>query len=268
MNMTQLDPHASRSTRTLNPGSATSTSAKSPLGQELHGTRSTGKVPIRILIADDHPVVRRGLSACLARHQNLQIVGEAANGQEAVDKARELSPDIILMDVDMPQMNGLTATEILRRELSRIKVLILSMHSQSDYVLRILQSGARGYILKNAAPDDLAKAIETVHAGDNYFSPDVARIALNQFVHGAGEGPQVSHISNREREVLIAIAEGLSNKEIASRLNVGVRTVETHRERIMRKLNIHTVAGLTKFAIAKGLVSLPHESEAGNSGRA
>ncbi len=268
MNMTQLDPHASRSTRTLNPGSATSTSAKSPLGQELHGTRSTGKVPIRILIADDHPVVRRGLSACLARHQNLQIVGEAANGQEAVDKARELSPDIILMDVDMPQMNGLTATEILRRELSRIKVLILSMHSQSDYVLRILQSGARGYILKNAAPDDLAKAIETVHAGDNYFSPDVARIALNQFVHGAGEGPQVSHISNREREVLVAIAEGLSNKEIASRLNVGVRTVETHRERIMRKLNIHTVAGLTKFAIAKGLVSLPHESEAGNSGRA
>ena len=227
--------------------------------------RARANQRIRLLLADDHPVVRRGLSACLARHEHLLIVGEAADGQEAVAKARKLSPDIVLMDVDMPNMNGLTATDILRKELPRVRVLILSMHSHSDYVLRMLQSGARGYVLKNASPDELVKAIETVHAGESYFSPDVARVALNQFVRGPGEGPQVSHISKREREVLIAIAEGLSNKEIACRLNVGVRTVETHRERIMRKLNIHSVAGLTRFALARELLLLPRESETGPS---
>jgi two-component system nitrate/nitrite response regulator NarL len=251
MNMTQLEPHTNSGNKT----SATD-SARDP---QL--ARAAGKHTIRVLLADDHPVVRRGLSACLARHPHLLIVGEAADGQEAVTKTRELSPDIVLMDVDMPLMNGLTATDILRKEHPRVRVLILSMHSQSDYVLRILQSGARGYVLKSASPDELAKAIETVYAGESYFSPDVARVALNQFVRGPGEGPQVSHISNREREVLVAIAEGLSNKEIACRLNVGVRTVETHRERIMRKLNIHSVAGLTKFAIAKGLVLLPKDAE-------
>jgi two-component system nitrate/nitrite response regulator NarL len=267
MNMTQLEPNANRSHKTSATVPSSKGSAKPDPGQDVHPAKSASKNTIRVLLADDHPVVRRGLTVCLARQERLLIVGEAADGQEAVAKARELSPDIVLMDVDMPQMNGLTASEILRKELPRIKVLILSMHSHSDYVLRILQSGARGYVLKNASPDELVKAIETVHAGESYFSPDVARLALNQFVRGTGEGPQISHISNREREVLIAIAEGLSNKEIASRLNLGVRTVETHRERIMRKLNIHSVAGLTKFAIAKGLVLLPKDAGPGAGGR-
>jgi two-component system nitrate/nitrite response regulator NarL len=210
-----------------------------------------------VLLADDHPVVRRGVSVCLGRYENLQIVGEAADGLEALAKARELSPDIVLMDVDMPNMNGLTATEMLRKELPRVRVLILSMHTHPDFVSRILQSGARGYILKNAPSEELAKAIETVHGGEGYFSPAVARAALSQLVRNGSEGPQVSQISDREREVLIGIAEGLSNKEIACRLNVGVRTAETHRERIMRKLNIHSIAGLTRFAISKGLISLP-----------
>src|SRR6266404_9868755 len=143
--------------------------------------------------------------------------------------------------------------------LPQIKVLILSMHSNTEYVLRILQSGARGYVLKEAAPEELVRAIETVESGEAFFSPDVARVALNQFVRGSNEGPAPSLLTNREREVLIQIAEGLSNKEIASRLGVGVRTVETHRERIMRKLNIHSVAGLTKFAIAKGMISIRGE---------
>jgi DNA-binding NarL/FixJ family response regulator len=211
------------------------------------------------LLVDDHPVVRRGLASCLAVHQHVMIVGEAADGREALAKAKQLSPDIVLMDIDMPQINGLSATEMLRRENPNLKVLILSMHHHPEYVLRILQSGARGYVLKEASPDELLRAIEAVHSGQTFFSSEVARVALNQFVHGPGEGPQPGQLSNREREVLVAIAEGLSNKEIACRLGVGVRTVETHRERIMRKLNIHSVAGLTKFAIAKGLVSLPKE---------
>jgi len=216
---------------------------------------------IRVLLVDDHPVVRRGLSSCLSLNGHILIVGEASDGREALRKAKELVPDIILMDIDMPQINGLSATEMMRRENPNLKVLILSMHHHTEYVLRILQSGARGYVLKDASPDELLRAIEAVHSGESFFSSEVARVALNQFVHGPGEGPQPTQLSNREREVLIAIAEGLSNKEIACRLGVGVRTVETHRERIMRKLNIHSVAGLTKFAIAKGLVALPKEAD-------
>jgi two-component system nitrate/nitrite response regulator NarL len=214
-----------------------------------------------VLLADDHPVVRRGLSSCLARHEHLHIVGEAADGQEALAKASELSPDVVLMDIEMPHMNGLTATDRLRKELPQVRVLILSMHTQTDDVVRTVQSGARGYVLKSAAPEELARAIDTVHTGAGYFSPDLARVAASQFVRGAGEGPQVSHLSDREREVLIAIAEGLSNKEIACRLNVGVRTIDTHRARLMRKLNIHSTAGLTRFAITKGLVTLAEDPE-------
>ena len=220
------------------------------------------KSRIKILLADDHPVVRRGIAFCLARHENLEILGEAADGREALRKAKELSPDIILMDIDMPHMNGLTVTETLRREMPQIKVLILSMHSNTEYVLRIIQSGARGYVLKGASPEELVKAIQIVNSGEAFFSSDVARVALNQFVRGKNGGEGSNHLTNREREVLVQIAEGLSNKEIASELGVGVRTVETHRERIMRKLNIHSVAGLTKFAIAKGMVSIRAELQA------
>jgi two-component system nitrate/nitrite response regulator NarL len=160
------------------------------------------------------------------------------------------------MDIDMPQMDGLAVTEVLRKEMPQVKVLILSMHSNSEYVLRIIQSGARGYVLKEASPEDLVKAIETINSGEAFFSPDVARVALNQFVRGSSDQAGTVHLTQREREVLTRIAEGFSNKEIASQLGVSVRTIETHRERIMRQLNIHTVAGLTKFAIATGLITL------------
>lgn len=215
------------------------------------------KKQIRIMLVDDHPVVRKGLASCLAQNPNIQIVGEAADGQEALARAKQLSPDIVVMDIDMPQMDGLAVTEVLRKELPAVKVLIMSMHRHTEYVLRILQSGARGYVLKDATPEELVKAIETVNTGEPFFSRDVARLALNQFVRG-GSGGNGTNLTNREREVLTQIAEGLSNKEIACRLGVGVRTVETHRERIMRKLNIHSVAGLTKYAISKGFITL-HE---------
>ena len=214
------------------------------------------KNTIKVLVVDDHPVVRKGISTCLARHQQMQVVGEAADGREALRLARALQPDITLMDIDMPQMNGLAATEALHRELPKVKVLVLSMHSNSENVLRIIQCGARGFVLKEAPIDELVRAIETVNAGDAYFSSDVARVALNKFVRGNGAAADTVHLTVREREVLTLIAEGLSNKEIACQLSVGVRTVETHRERTMRKLNIHTVAGLTRYAIRQGLVSL------------
>jgi DNA-binding NarL/FixJ family response regulator len=227
--------------------------------RQLIPSKPGARKPIRVLLADDHPVVRKGLSSCLAQFEHVVIVGQAIDGQDALRKAKELTPDLVLMDIDMPLLNGLTAADILRKENPAIKVLILSMHNDSDYVMRILQSGARGYILKQAPTEELIKAIDTIYAGDTYFSHEVARLALNQFVRGPGEGPHPGQISAREREVLIAIAEGLSNKEIACRLGVGVRTIETHRERIMRKLNIHSIAGLTRFAIAKSLVPLQRE---------
>jgi two-component system nitrate/nitrite response regulator NarL len=220
------------------------------------GPAGKGKKQIRLLIVDDHPVVRKGITACLTQNAKLQVIGEAANGTDALTKARELRPDIILMDIDLPEKNGLVVTETIRKELPQIKVLILSMHTNTDYVLRIVQSGASGYVLKGGSTEDLVRAIETVNSGDSYFSPEVARTALNQFVRGSSNGGGLAVLTAREREVLIHIADGLSNKEIASQLGVGVRTVETHRERIMKKLGIHSVAGLTKFAISQGLVSL------------
>jgi DNA-binding NarL/FixJ family response regulator len=212
---------------------------------------------IRVLLADDHPVVRRGISSCLERCKGIEVVGEAADGPEALRKTRELAPHVLLTDIDMPHMTGLALTENVRKELPQIRILIISAHTQTEFVLRCLQAGAHGYLLKQATAEEFAQAIETVHEGKPFFSPEVARAALNHLVRGDSRGPDPSDLTNREREVLTHIAEGLCNKEIACRLNIGTRTVETHRERLMRKLEIHSIAGLTKFAVAKGLITLP-----------
>ncbi len=215
------------------------------------------KQTIRVLLADDHPIVRKGLAEVLSRQPHLTVVGEAEDGRQAVQKARELRPDLVLMDIDMPNMNGFTAAETLRAEQPRTRVILVSMYNNPEYVRRIMQAGARGYVLKSSPLEELLQAVELVQSGEVFFSPAVARLALNQFVRPVTEDAQQNSLTNREREVLTAIAEGLSNKEIACRLNVGVRTVETHRERVMRKLNIHSVAGLTRYAIARGLVAIP-----------
>jgi two-component system nitrate/nitrite response regulator NarL len=217
---------------------------------------ATAKKKIKVMVVDDHPVVRRGLSSCLSNRENVKLVGEASDGAEAVLKVKELQPDVLLMDIDMPQMDGLAVTEKLRKEAPQVKVLILSSHSKRDYVTRIIRAGARGYVLKDTPPDDLVKAIQAVDSGEAFFSPPVARIALNQYVDESDQEAPLAKLSERERQVLGLIAEGKSNKEIAVALDIGVRTTETHRERIMRKLDIHSVAGLTKFAIANGIVSL------------
>lgn len=222
----------------------------------LLAVMSVTKQKIKVLLADDHPVVRRGLQSCLSRQDSVRVVGEAADGDEALEKALALGPDVVLMDISMPRRDGLAVTAALRKEAPQIKILVLSVHGNKEYIFRIIQAGAHGYISKEAPPSELVRAIEAVHAGESFFSPEVARAALDQLVNSGGKPEPFSQLTAREREVLVLIAQGQSNKEIASQLGIGVRTIETHRERIMRRLDIHSVAGLTKFAIANGLVSL------------
>jgi two-component system nitrate/nitrite response regulator NarL len=216
------------------------------------------KKKIRVLLADDHPVVRIGIRSWLTGVENIEVVDEAVNGIEAIAKVKEHGPDVVLMDVDMPKLNGLEATKSIRKDFPSTRVLILSMHTNKAVVLQIIQSGAQGYVLKDAPPADLLRAIESIDNGEPFFSPDINQIVLNQYLAetGAETSPTAAKLTNRERQVLAMIAEGQSNKDMATKMGVGVRTVETHRERMMAKLNIHSVAGLTKFAIANGIVNL------------
>jgi two-component system response regulator NreC len=188
---------------------------------------SAKKQIIKVLVADDHPVVRKGLQTFLSRQGHLRIVGEAADGDDALRKARALSPDVVLMDISMPGMNGLAVTEVLRKEAPEMKVLVLSVHTNKDYIFRVIQAGAHGYVSKEAPPEELLRAIESVAAGEPHFSEDIARAALNEFVSSGGKKEPFAQLTSREREVLVQIAEGKSNKEIADRLGIGVRTIET-----------------------------------------
>ena len=210
---------------------------------------------IRILLVDDHPVVRKGLSTCLSSHSGLKVVGEAGDGLEALRKIRELSPDLVLMDVDMPLMNGLAATECICRRFHTIKVLMLSMHNSSEYAMRAIRSGARGFILKRSSCDEMVNAINMVHAGGTYFSGEVVWFTMRNFRCEEPE-QETSDLSERQIEVLICVVAGKGNKEIAEQLDISVRTVESHRARIMQRLGVHTIAELTKYALGKGLISL------------
>ena len=229
---------------------------------------SAKKQIIKVLVADDHPVVRKGLQSCLARQGHIRVVGEAADGDEALRKARELKPHVVLMDISMPGMNGLAVTEVLRKEAAQVKVLVLSVHRNKDAIFRVIQAGAHGYVSKEAPSEEVIRAVEIVASGEPFFSEEIARAALSEFVNSGGKKEPFSQLTSREREVLVRIAEGKSNKEIADDLDIGVRTIETHRERIMRRLNIHSVAGLTKYAISNGLVTLDLGPEPGEPSRA
>ncbi len=217
---------------------------------------SAKKQIIKVLVADDHPVVRKGLQSCLSRQAHIRVVGEAADGDDALRKARELLPDVVLMDISMPGMNGLAVTEVLRKEAPHVKVLVLSVHRNKDAIFRVIQAGAHGYVSKESPSEEVIRAVEIVAGGEPFFSEEIARAALSEFVNSGGKKEPFSQLTSREREVLVRIAEGRSNKEIADDLGIGVRTIETHRERIMRRLNSHSVAGLTKYAISNGLVAL------------
>lgn len=208
---------------------------------------------LRILLVDDHPLVREGVRACLARVPHLEIVGEAGDGVEALALVRRLSPDVVLMDVNMPRMNGLEATARLRVEAPGVRVLALTIHDRAEYTLQLMQSGAAGCVTKEAPPAELVRAIEAVGRGSSYYSAQASQALQPALLHPVKQ----DKLSTREREVLAMIAEGLGNKVMAARLGLDVRTIESHRSRLMRKLNIHSVAGLTRYAIAHGYVKLP-----------
>ena len=215
---------------------------------------------IKLLLVDDHPIVLDGIKSHLCAQPDFEVVGDASNGQEALRKAKLSLPDVVLMDISMPHMNGLEAMASLRKQVPNAKVLILTMHESKEYIAQVVRSGARGYLLKDSAPAELVGAIKAVHAGEVYFSPSVSKVLIEEMADGnkrPSGAPLPPPLTEREREVLSLIAEGLLNKQIADRLGIGVRTIETHRERIMRKLDIHTVAGLTKYAIARGMTSMP-----------
>lgn len=214
---------------------------------------------IRLLLVDDHPIVLDGIKSHLGAQPEFEVVGDASNGMDALRKAKLTLPDVILMDVSMPNMNGLEAMVHLRKQVPNAKVIILTMHDSKEYIAQIVRLGARGYLLKDCSPTELVQAIKAVHGGEVYFSPTVSKVLVEEMVDGRKplEQPVPPPLTEREREVLSLIAEGLLNKQIADRLGIGVRTIETHRERIMRKLDIHTVAGLTKYAIARGMTSMP-----------
>lgn len=219
------------------------------------GPDRKSKGVVRVLLVDDHPIVRKGLITCLAAHPHLIVVGEAGDGLEALRQIRNLSPDLVLMDVDMPLMNGLAATECICRRFHHIKVLMLSMHNSSEYAMRAVRSGARGFILKRSSCEELVNAINTVHNGGTYFSGEVVWFTMRNFRSEDVE-QSAPDLSERQIEVLICVVAGKGNKEIAEQLNISVRTVESHRARIMQRLSVHTIAELTKYALAKGLVSL------------
>jgi DNA-binding NarL/FixJ family response regulator len=210
-----------------------------------------------ILIADDHRLLREGLRALLER-DGFEVVGEADNGRSAVRLAKQLQPDIVITDIAMPDLNGVEATRQICAEAPRSKILALSMHTESRFVLGILEAGASGYLLKDAAFEELSVAIKALLKGQTYLSPAVADVVVR---HSLGRlepkkrTPQ-ARLSQREQEVLQLIAEGKSTREIAAMLYVSVKTVETHRKQIMDKLNIHSIAGLTKYAVREGLTSL------------
>ncbi len=207
---------------------------------------------IKVLLADDHTIVRQGLKLILAAQPDFEVVGEAANGREAAELAEKLRPDIVLMDVQMPELNGIEATRRMVAANSRVKVLVLSMHKEALYVREVLKAGARGYILKDAIDTELLSAMRSVARGDGYISPGVSSALLTDYREQSSN--PLDTLSTREREVLQLIAEGKTNKEVATKLNLSVYTVDSHRGKIMEKLNLHSAGELVRFAMKNGLV--------------
>jgi len=214
---------------------------------------------IRVLIADDHKIMLAGLRSLLEKQTDFEVVGEADNGRKAVQMAQEKTPDVVVMDVSMPDLNGIEATMQIIESLPKTRVIALSMHSDKRFVMGMLRAGASGYLLKDCASQELANAIVQVAGGKKYLSPEITGVVIDDFLLG-GSAEEVataaSPLSPREREVLQLIAEGWSTKQIASHLYVSIKTIETHRRQIMRKLDLHAIADLTKYAIREGFTSI------------
>jgi len=213
---------------------------------------------IKVLLADDHTVLRQGLRALLEAETDITIVGEAETGRQALRLSLKLLPDVVVIDVAMPLMNGLEATRQIIKEIPTVRVLVLSSYSDDEYVRQVSESGAAGYLLKQTAAQDLIRAIREARNGNAYFSPAISKRLLENyreaFLKGAPAGTRTDRLTSRESEVLQLVAEGKVNKQIAGELCISIKTVEKHRQCLMNKLNIHDVAGLTRYAISKGII--------------
>lgn len=213
---------------------------------------------IKVLIADDHGIVRKGLRLQLEQHSEFQVVGEASDGRDAVKAAEELNPDVVIMDIAMPNLNGIEATTQIVKRNPRIGVIMLSMHSDETYLTRTLAAGAKGYLLKDNADVDLYRAIEVVAQGKPFFSPAIANTLLEDYMRQLQQkGLQDSYdlLTEREKEILQLLAEGKSNKEVATILDLATATVETHRTRLMQKLDLHSSADIVLYAVRKKIIS-------------
>jgi DNA-binding NarL/FixJ family response regulator len=214
---------------------------------------------IRVFLADDHAVVRDGLRLILETQGNIAIVGEAADGHQAVSQVLELKPDIVLMDIAMPELNGIEAAQKIQQSCPNTKIIILSMYSSTEHIFRALKAGVRGYILKESAGKEVVKAIQMIHSGHRYLSQNISETLIDDYVYQQetliAKSP-LARLSGRERETLQMIAEGKSTKEIAKILDLSVKTIETYRSRLMEKLEINDIQGLVKFAIRHGITSL------------
>jgi two-component system nitrate/nitrite response regulator NarL len=213
---------------------------------------------IKVMLVDDDPYVREGVRSCLSRHEHFLVVGEASSGQDAIAKARTLTPDVVVMNITLPGMDGLETTRFLRHSCPKIRVLILAGNQGKEIVKDVVRSGAPGYLSKSASPDELVHAIEQVHSGGTFFAPDVAQAFFQEFVQNGGKlvDSGSKPLSARERQVLRLIVEGLPNKQVAVQLELSVRTVEKHRQRVMRKLGIRRATELVKFAVTRGWIDL------------
>ena len=211
---------------------------------------------IRVVLVDDHVLIRAGLKALLHSLANIQVVGEASDGHEAVDVVEKLEPDVVIMDIAMANLNGLEAASRVTKQWPKVKVIILSMHANEEYVGQALDAGATGYLLKGAEPAELELALKAVVRGETYLSPSISKQLVQDYLsHRKEKLGTTVELTARQREVLQLIAEGCSTKDIANKLGLSVKTVDTHRTELMRRLDIHDVAGLVRYAIRRGLVS-------------
>jgi len=214
---------------------------------------------IRVLLAEDHTIVRQGIAALLGTESDMEVVGEASNGLEAIELAKKLSPEVILMDIGMRQLNGLEATREIKRLFPSMKILVLTMHDNEEWIFQILKAGASGYLIKDSAMTDLTSALRAVYQGDSYLSPSISKMVDEEYIRKAESGEKKGVedlLSGREREILQMIAEGNSVPQISNLLCISKKTVEAHKTHIMEKLNIHDKVGLIKYAIRTGLTKL------------
>jgi len=214
---------------------------------------------IRVLLAEDHTIVRQGIAALLGAESDMEVVGEACNGLEAIELAKKLSPEVILMDIGMRQLNGLEATREIKKLFPSMKILVLTMHENEEWIFQILKAGASGYLIKDSAMTDLTSALRAVYQGDSYLSPSISKMVIEEYIRKAESGEKKGVedlLSGREREILQLIAEGNSVPQISSLLCISKKTVEAHKTHIMEKLNIHDKVGLIKYAIRNGLTKL------------